>query len=84
MNLQKRNEIVQLIVRDSNHQPNESGRFKVLMDWRAKLAKEPHLLQLYQIDEIVREVRSNLTDIQPHRSSGSPAQRSAATSAVPV
>ena len=84
MNLQMRNEIVQLIVRDSNHQPNESGRFKVLMDWRAKLAKEPHLLQLYQIDEIVREVRSNLTDIQPHRSSGYPAQRTAATSAVPA
>ena len=84
MNLQMRKEIVQLIVRDSNHQPNESGRFKVLMDWRAKLAKEPHLLQLYQIDEIVREVRSNLTDIQPHRSSGYPAYRSAATSTVPV
>ena len=84
MNLQKRNEIVQLIVRDSNHQPNESGRFKVLMDWRAKLAKEPHLLQLYQIDEIVREVRSNLTEIQPHRNSGYSAHRTVVTSAVPV
>ena len=84
MNLQMRKEIVQLIVRDSNHQPNESGRFKVLMDWRAKLAKEPHLLQLYQIDEIVREVRSNLTDIQPHRSSGYPSQRTVVTSAVPA
>ena len=84
MNLQMRKAIVQLIVRDSNHETNESGRFKVLMDWRAKLAKEPHLLQLYQIDEIVREVRSNLTDIQPHRSSSYPAQRTAATSAVPA
>ena len=84
MNQQMRTEIVQLIVRDSNHESNESSRFKVLMDWRAKLAKEPHLLQLYQIDEIVREVRSNLTDIQPHRSSGYSAYRTAATSAVPA
>jgi hypothetical protein len=28
--------------------------------WRAKLEKEPTLLQPYQIDEIVREVRRRL------------------------
>ena len=82
MTLQKRNEIVQLIVRDSNHEPKESGKHKVLMDWRAKLAKEPHLLQLYQIDEIVREVRANLADSRPQQSHGSAFQRAAA--AVPA
>lgn len=55
-------EIVQLIIRDANHEPNESGRFKVLMKWRSRLAKEPHLFQLYQIDEIIREVRKDLKD----------------------
>ena len=33
---------------------------KVLMEWRAKLEKEPSLLQPFQIDEIVREVRQRL------------------------
>lgn len=37
-----------------------TGADKVLMAWRVKLAKEPNLLQPYQIDEIVREVRRRL------------------------
>lgn len=37
-----------------------TGADKVLMAWRVKLAKEPSLLQPYQIDEIVREVRRRL------------------------
>lgn len=77
-------EIIQLIVRDSNHEPKESGKHKVLMDWRAKLAKEPHFLQLYQIDEIVREVRRSLTDVRLHQSHGSLAQQSAAAAEIPV
>ena len=32
----------------------------VLMAWRARLEKEPTLLQPFQIDEIVREVRQRL------------------------
>ena len=32
------------------------------MGWRAKLEKEPTLLQPYQIDEIVREVRRRLVN----------------------
>jgi hypothetical protein len=31
-----------------------------LTSWRAKLEKEPTLLTPYQIDEIVREVRTRL------------------------
>ena len=37
-----------------------TGADKILMAWRVKLAKEPSLLQPYQIDEIVREVRRRL------------------------
>ncbi len=34
----------------------------ILMEWRAKLEKEPTLLQPFQIDEIVREVRRRLSN----------------------
>ena len=34
----------------------------VLMAWRAKLEKEPTLLQPFQIDEIVREVQQRLRE----------------------
>jgi hypothetical protein len=33
----------------------------VLAKWRATLAKEPSLLQPFQIDQIVREVRQRLS-----------------------
>ena len=35
----------------------------VLMAWRAKLEKEPTLLQPFQIDEIVREVQQRLSNL---------------------
>ena len=35
---------------------------KVLKEWRAKLEKEPTLLQPFQIDKIVREVRRRLSN----------------------
>ncbi len=35
----------------------------VLKAWRAKLEKEPTLLQPFQIDEIVREVRQRLSNL---------------------
>ena len=42
---------------------NEQQRLdRVLMEWRAKLEKEPTLLQPFQIDEIVREVRRRLSN----------------------
>jgi len=49
---------IQKIVDECNH--DEKGSDRVLMEWRAKLEKEPHLLQPFKIDEIVREVRSRL------------------------
>lgn len=63
---------IQQIIDESNHEPKESGKSRVLMQWRAKLAREPHLLQPFQIDEIVREVRKRLTSVSLQPSSGSP------------
>jgi hypothetical protein len=48
------------IIDDCN---NEKGRPDgVLMEWRAKLEKEPTLLKPFQIDEIVRDVRRRLSN----------------------
>ena len=54
---------IQQMIVESNHEPKESGKQKGLRDWRAKLAQEPHLLQPFQIDQIVREVRKRLTSV---------------------
>ena len=51
---------IQEIVDECNHEEKTSD--KVLVEWRAKLEKEPSLLQPFQIDEIVRAVRSRLSD----------------------
>lgn len=54
---------IQQMIAESNHEPKESDKQKSLRDWRAKLAQEPHLLQPFQIDQLVREVRKRLTSI---------------------
>ena len=51
---------VEKIVDESNRMPKQSGKQRVLMNWRAKLQKEPNLLQAFRIDAIVREVRRRL------------------------
>ncbi len=51
---------IQQMVVESNHESKESGKQKGLRDWRTKLSQEPHLLQPFQIDQIVREVRKRL------------------------
>ena len=71
---------IQQIIEQSNHEPNESGKHKVLTGWRAKLAMEPHLLQPFQIDEIVREVRKGLKSVSQQPKSDPRAQFTAATS----
>jgi hypothetical protein len=63
---------IQQIIEESNHEPKESGKSRLLMEWRAKLAREPHLLQPYQIDEIVREIRKRLTSSSLQPGSGPP------------
>ncbi len=51
---------IQEIVDECNH--GEKSSDMVLMEWRAKLEKEPTLLQPFRIDEIVREVRQRLSN----------------------
>jgi hypothetical protein len=60
MNLNEWEPTIQMIIEESNHEKNESGKHRILIEWRARLEKEPTLLQPFQIDEIVREVRRRL------------------------
>ena len=52
---------IQEIVDECNHGERRSDM--VLLEWRAKLEKEPSLLSPHQIDEIVREVRRRLNKV---------------------
>ena len=74
MKLHDWEQTIQQIIDESNREPKESGKSRQLMEWRTKLAREPHLLQPFQIDEIVREVRKRLTDVSLQPSSGFPAR----------
>ena len=71
MKLHDWEQTIRQLIEESNQEPKESGKSRVLMKWRAKLAHEPHHLQPFQIDEIVREVRKRLTSISLQPSSGS-------------
>ena len=61
MRLKKWEKTIQEIIDECNHE--EKGADKVLMEWRAKLEKEPTLLKPFQIDEIVRAVRHRLSKV---------------------
>ncbi len=63
MRLQEWEVTIQEIIDECKH--DEQGSDRVLMEWRAKLEKEPTLLQPFQIDEIVREVRQRLSNVSP-------------------
>ena len=58
MRLEEWEVTVQEIIDECNRQQKEAS--KVLIEWRAKLEKEPNLLEPFQIDKIVREVRRRL------------------------
>ena len=60
MTVEDKEMFVQQIVNESNHEPKEAGKNRVLVGWRSKLEKEPPYLRLHQIDDIVREVRRRL------------------------
>ena len=62
MRLQEWEETIQEIVGECNHE--QEGANKVLIAWRAKLEKEPTLLQPFQIDETVREARQRLSTVR--------------------
>lgn len=59
--------IVQQMIEDFSHESDERRKDKNLLEWRAKLASEPHFFQPFQIDMIVREVRESSTNdsLQP-------------------
>ena len=60
MRLQEWEVTIQKIIDECNHEQTRVDT--VLLAWRAKLEKEPTLLQPFQIDEIVREVRRRLSN----------------------
>ena len=60
MRLQEWEGTVQKIIDECGHEQKKAD--KILIAWRAKLEKEPTLLQPYQIDEIIREVRQRLNN----------------------
>jgi hypothetical protein len=60
MNLKNWETTIKQIADESNQEPKEAARHRILTAWRAKLEKEPNLLKPYQIDDIVREVRTRL------------------------
>ena len=57
MNLNEWESTIQKIVEESNHETKESGKQRILTEWRAKAEKQPTLLPPFQIDELVRAVR---------------------------
>ncbi len=60
MRLQEWEVTIQEIVDECNHEEKERSDDRILMSWRVKLEAEPTLLQPFQIDEIMREVRRRL------------------------
>ena len=60
MNLKEWEPTIQKIVEESNHETKESGKQRILTEWRAKLEKEPTRLPPFEIDKIVRQVRRRL------------------------
>ena len=60
MRLEEWEVTIQTIIDECNQEQERADR--VLMEWRAKLEKEPTLLRPFQIDQIVREVRRRLSN----------------------
>ena len=61
MRLQDWEATIQTIANECNR--DLDGTNMILMGWRVKLEKEPNLLQPFQIDQIVREVRQRLIEV---------------------
>ncbi len=61
MRLHKWEATIQEIVDECNHEQTRVDT--VLTAWRAKLEKEPTVLQPFQIDKIVREVQQRLSNL---------------------
>jgi len=63
MRLEEWEVTIQKIIDECNHKQKRAD--KVLLEWRAKLEKEPHLLRPFEIEIIVRVIRSRLSNASP-------------------
>ena len=63
MRLEEWEVTIQKMIDECNQEQTRPDR--VLMEWRAKLEKEPTLLQPFEIDQIVRAVRRKLGNVSP-------------------
>ena len=63
MNLRKMELSIHEMTEAFNLEPRESGKNLLLKEWRTSLAKEPHLLEPFQIDQIMREIRKRITPV---------------------
>ena len=63
MNLKDWEATISQIADEASQEPQESGKQKILIAWRAKLEKEPTSLQPFQIDQIVWAVRKRLANV---------------------
>ena len=63
MRLQDWEATIQKIVNECLQVQREGGENHILIKWRAKLKEEPTLLEPFQIDEIIREVRRRLNNL---------------------
>ena len=59
MRLEEWEVTIQKMIDECNQEQTRPDR--VLMEWRAKLEKEPTLLKPFEIDELVRVVRGRLS-----------------------
>lgn len=60
MNLTAWETTIQQIVSESNNEPKEGAKQRILTAWRTKLEQVPTSLPPFFVDEIVREVRKRL------------------------
>ncbi len=60
MRLEEWEVTIQKMIDECKHE--QKGTDKVLMKWRVKLEKEPPFLRPFEIDKIVRAVRSRLSN----------------------
>ena len=70
MDVKKWEPLIQQVIDQSNLEANEPGKMRVVMEWRKTLAKSPHLLELFQIDAIMREVQRRITTVELHSRNG--------------
>jgi hypothetical protein len=63
MHLEEWEVTIRDIVDECQHEPDDVSDDRIVMKWRAKLANEPTLLEPFQIDAIMREVRRRLNNL---------------------